>query len=135
MKPRGCVVFLLAVGLSASLVAQESTGTIEGTALDPSGAPMPRVKITITNMERNQVVRTVVTDPSGIYSAPFLPVGSFSIRAERAGFKTELRSGIALNVIDVLNINLSLQFGAVTAPSRLQTSDVHKILPSLAIVH
>src|SRR5260370_28022194 len=112
MKPRGCVVFLVAGGLAARLVAQEITGTIEGTALDPSGAPMPRVKITITNMERNQVVRTVVTDPSGIYSAPFLPVGSFSIRAELAGFKTELAPGIALNVNDVLKITLSLQVGS-----------------------
>src|SRR5260370_16896881 len=106
MKRLVCLVSLLAACLPAGLIAQEITGTIEGTVLDPSGAAVPKAKVTITNTERNQVVRTVTTDASGTYSAPFLPVGSYSIKAEVSGFKTEVRTGVALNVNDVLRSNL-----------------------------
>src|SRR5689334_18318905 len=96
------------------LFAQDVTGTIEGTVLDPSGAAVPKAKITVTNTDRNQVVRALTADSNGVYSVPFLPIGAYAIRAEAAGFKTSNRTGVALNVNDVLKINLTMEVGAVS---------------------
>ncbi|HWF07346.1 MAG TPA: carboxypeptidase-like regulatory domain-containing protein [Bryobacteraceae bacterium] len=108
---------LLAVAvltLVTPLAAQDISGTIEGSVLDPSGAFVSGAKVTVTNQDRNQVVRTVTTDASGAYAAPFTPVGTYSVKVEAPGFKTATRSDIVLNVKDDLKINISLEVGAVS---------------------
>src|ERR1039458_1097798 len=89
------LVFLLIACLAAGLFAQDISGTIGGTILDPSGATVPGAKVTITNTDRKQVVRTITTDPTGTYSAPLIPVGQYSVKVEVTGFKTETRTAIA----------------------------------------
>jgi hypothetical protein len=107
---RGLPLLLLA-GATA-LLGQDVSGTIGGTILDPTGAAVPDAKITVTDTDRNQVVRTVKTESSGTYTAPFLPVGIYSIKVEARGFKNEERKGVALNVNDDLKFNFTLQVGA-----------------------
>ena len=51
------------------------------------------------------VERTVTTDATGTYSAPLLPIGNYSIKAEAAGFKTNELTGIVLNAADDLKFN------------------------------
>ena len=107
-------LLLLATCFVASVLAQDITGTIGGTVLDPSGAAVPKAKVTVTNTDRNQAVRTLTTDTSGTYSAVLLPIGNYSVKAEATGFKTAIQSGIVLNVNDALKINLTLQVGSLT---------------------
>ena len=47
------------------LDAQEITGTIVGTVTDSLGAIVPRATVTITNTDRNSVVRTLVAGNAG----------------------------------------------------------------------
>src|ERR1043166_8216159 len=90
-------------------------GPLEDTGCDTSGgAAVPNAKLTATHNERNQVIRTVTTDASGGYSANFLPIGGYSVNFEAPGFKTAARTGIVLNVNDVLRINMTMQVGAVS---------------------
>src|SRR5882724_6379414 len=103
--------FLAAACLASGLIAQDISGTLEGTILDPSGSAVPNAKVTLRNTDRSQVVRTLVTNTSGVYSAPLLPIGNYSIKVEVAGFKAETRSGIVLNVNDDLKINLTMEVG------------------------
>ena len=105
---------LVVCALSTALFGQDVSGTIGGTILDSSGAAVPNAKVTVKDVSRNQVVRTVTTDNSGVYVAPLIPVGMYSLKVEAAGFKTEDRSGIALNVNDDLKFNFTLQVGAAT---------------------
>jgi len=105
---QGAVVFLL---LAFSLHAQNISGGIAGTVLDPSGAVVPRAIVTITNTDRNAVVRTITTGVDGNYSAPLLDVGTYSIAVSAAGFRNEIKTGIKLNVHDELSINISLRVG------------------------
>ena len=107
-------ICLSAIAVVACLTAQETSATIGGTVLDPSNAGVANAKVTITNTDRNQVVREITTQTAGTYSAPLLPVGNYSIKVEAKGFKTETRTSIVLNVSDELNINISMQVGAVT---------------------
>ena len=126
---RGVFYLLFA---AAGICAQEITGTIEGTILDSTGAAVARARVFISNTDRNQVVRTITTDSRGGYSAPFLPVGTYSIKAEAAGFKTEVRSGIDLNVNDVLKINLAMHVGAVSETVEVKASEAQIDLASPA---
>jgi hypothetical protein len=105
---------LLAATAVAYLAAQDISATIGGTVLDATGAAVSGAKVTVTNTDRNQVVRELTTETAGTYSAPLLPIGNYSIKVEAKGFKTETRTGIVLNVSDSLKINIALQVGAVT---------------------
>jgi hypothetical protein len=55
--------------ISSRLLAQETTGTLQGTVTDPSGAVSPGVSIVATNLATN-VSREAKSDASGLYSIP-----------------------------------------------------------------
>ena len=91
--------------------AQETSGTISGTVIDSSGAPVPGATVSITAIDRNIQVRSIKTDGNGIYSAPLLPVGKYSISVEAKGFKTWAEKDITLNAGDSLTMNAKLEVG------------------------
>ena len=77
--------FLIALSIPAALCAQ-STATIYGNAADNSGAVMPGVTVVISHQETG-LTRQVATGADGAYVAVNLPIGTFSLRAQSAGFK------------------------------------------------
>jgi hypothetical protein len=97
---------------SSPLYAQSTvaTGSIEGTLTDPSGAVVQGAKVTITNQDTGQSVRTS-TSSAGTYNSGTLVPGNYSVRAEAAGFKT-VEEGVVVRVGVVSGINLSLPVGA-----------------------
>ena len=115
-------LFMLLACVATGLIAQDISGTIGGTILDPSGAMVPNAKVTVTNTDRNQVVRVITTDATGSYSAPLIPVGQYSVRVEVKGFKTETRTAITLNVSDDLRINVTLQVGSMSDTVTVEAS-------------
>ncbi|HKC12130.1 MAG TPA: carboxypeptidase regulatory-like domain-containing protein, partial [Vicinamibacteria bacterium] len=94
-------------------VAQKITALIRGTVTDPSSAVIARAAVTVTN-EDTGLTRSVTTNSAGIYAFPELPVGSYRIAVEAAGFTSAVHSKIALNVADVREVNVQLSTGAVT---------------------
>src|SRR5262245_53223663 len=66
--------------------AQDSRGSIVGTATDASGGVLPGVSVTITNTATG-VSQEVVTDERGAYRAFYLNPGAYSVTAELQGFK------------------------------------------------
>ncbi len=118
MRTRGEALFgsknlLLAILLCVAIpvFAQLPTATILGNAKDASGASVPGVKVTVRNVDTN-LIRTVTTADDGSYRVPELPVGHYQVTAEHAGFKTETRSGITLEVTDQAVINFALEVGS-----------------------
>ena len=79
---------------ASAALTQEITGSIVGTVQDASGAGVPGATITVTNPDRNAVVRTATTDGTGNYSAPLLPTGHYSIAVEAKGFKKSVRQNV-----------------------------------------
>src|ERR1700704_6937200 len=97
--------------LAIPAVAQMPTATILGTAKDTSGGVLPNVTVTITNVDTG-FKRTVMTGDDGFYRAPELAVGHYEVRGEHAGFKTDTRKGITLEVTDQAVINLPFEGGS-----------------------
>jgi hypothetical protein len=117
-------ICLLALVSGFVLCAQDITGSIGGTILDPTEATVPNAKVTVTNTDRNQVVRTVTTDSTGSYSVPYIPVGTYSIKVEAAGFKSGERTGVTLNVADNLRINIKLEVGQTSETVTVEEAPV-----------
>ncbi|MEK6397799.1 MAG: carboxypeptidase regulatory-like domain-containing protein, partial [Terriglobus sp.] len=116
---------LLPIALSATMVAQDVSGSISGTVRDASGAVIPGATVKLTNTDRNLVVRTLTTNGSGIYSATALPLGNYSVEISASNFGTKTTTGIVLHVNDTLTINGDLKAGggneAVTVTSEQQS--------------
>src|SRR6185437_9810818 len=102
------------LGFASATVAQVITGTISGTVKDSSGAVVPGATVTLTNTDKNIVVRTVKADAVGAYTAPLLPVGHYSVTAEANGFTKTSQSNVALDVNESLTVNFALQVGSTS---------------------
>jgi hypothetical protein len=93
--------------------AQTSTGEIDITVLDASGAVVPSAKITVTGSETGNLARTTATNAEGLASAPLLQPGDYDISVAATGFETLVNRKIVLRVGDVLNLRLTLKAGSV----------------------
>jgi len=91
--------------------AQETTGSISGTVTDASGATVKGAKVTLTNTDRGEVIRTLTTSSAGFYTGTSLPLGTYSVKVEDGGFKSEVVTGLVLHVNDALTVNSSLTVG------------------------
>lgn len=88
------------------------TASISGVVHDVSGGALPGVTVTARSLETG-FTRTVVTDEAGRYRALSLAVGPYEVRAELAGFKTDIRSGINLTIGQDALVNLVLAIGEI----------------------
>jgi Carboxypeptidase regulatory-like domain len=77
-------------------MAQTGTGSITGTVLDESGAVIPGVNVSAVN-ERTGETRTAAANESGEFVLTALPPSVYTIRIEKAGFKSFRRTGITLS--------------------------------------
>jgi Carboxypeptidase regulatory-like domain len=100
-------------GATEFAAAQDIFGRIVGTVTDSSGATVPDVRVTIVN-EATQASRDAKTDRNGYFVADELPVGTYSLVAEKTGFKRSTKKGNLLNAGGRLTVDLSLEVGAVT---------------------
>ena len=78
-----CLISL--VGLAAPVVAQSTTGTIQGVVRDDQAAVIPGATVTVRNVLTGQS-RSVVSGESGQYRFPNLQVGEYELTVELAGF-------------------------------------------------
>jgi outer membrane receptor protein involved in Fe transport len=111
---RACRVLILAgLAVSGGFIpidrawAQSATGTIEGTIVDPSGAVVPGVTVTVTEVDTG-VQRVAVSDDNGSFSAPLLPVGVYNLTAELAGFGTQKQAEIKVTIGQTATLRLTM---------------------------
>ena len=96
----------------ASALAQTNVGSIVGTVTDSSGAVVPNAAVTLTNMGTNIAVKTT-TNGSGEYVVTPLLVGRYSVTCDKPGFKTEIQSGVTVDVQSRVRVDFVMQVGAV----------------------
>ncbi len=116
-----CVVF---GALTSIAFSQEITGSMVGSVQDPAGAGVSGAKITVTNTDRNAVMRVSTTESEGTFSVPLLPVGHYSVTVEAKGFKKSTKKDIELNVNDNLTMNFNLVVGDVQQEVSVEANPV-----------
>jgi outer membrane receptor protein involved in Fe transport len=97
--------------LAAGPASAQSTARIEGIVSDNTGAAVPGVTVTATNVGTN-AARTAVTDRGGAYTITPLPVGQYLVKFELSGFKAST-APVTLTVNQVSRIDMKLQVGTV----------------------
>src|SRR5215471_15462298 len=91
----------------------QGTATISGAVKDPSGAVLPGVEVKVTQTETN-VARVAVTNETGSYVVPNLPLGPYKLEAELPGFRSFVQTGIVLQVGSAPTVDVVMQVGQVT---------------------
>ncbi len=110
MKNRWLVIslaFTLCVFVSFSALAQETTGGLQGTVKDATGAVMPNAKVVVTSSTLAGS-KEIVTDGSGYYRFANLPPGSYTITVTAKGFKTFKRDDLIIEVGHLPSVDLAL---------------------------
>src|SRR5438309_1422112 len=113
----GC---LLSVNTCGSLWAQ-ATAQMGGIVRDSSGAVLPGVEVTATQTDTG-IKRMVVTNETGFYVLPSLPLGPYRLEAALPGFRTFIQTGIVLQVNSSPVVNPSLEVGQVTEQVEVQAN-------------
>jgi hypothetical protein len=92
----GTLFFLFFVLLSSG-ISQVVGGTLSGVITDPSGAALSDATVLIHNDETGNE-RKLVTGADGRFSAPSVPIGTYTISVQHDGFTAQRRTGIPLTV-------------------------------------
>jgi hypothetical protein len=111
-------VFAFVLFLAAQSV---STSQISGTVKDQSGAVLPGAEVAATQTATG-AKRTAVTDETGSFVLPNLPIGPYALEVSLPGFRTYIQSGIVLQVNSNPVINAVLQVGQVTDSVEVQAN-------------
>lgn len=127
---RGLLLFIaLSFGLAAFAQAQETTGTIVGHVTDQNGAAVVDATVTVTDPERG-FTRNYTTTEDGVYTAANLPVGTYRITIEKAGFKKQVQEDFKLNVNDRRAFDVTLTTGDIAETVNVTADDTPLIQES-----
>src|SRR5438128_7887033 len=125
------VLAVLAAALCVSLLAvsayaQYQTGNIYGKTQAKDGSVLPGVTVTLTGVGAPQAT---VTDASGNFRFPNLSPGSYTVKAELAGFGTATRAGLTVSVGQNADITMTLNASmaeSITVTAESPLLDVRK---------
>jgi hypothetical protein len=134
--------FLLVLFVAAGARGQSTNATLGGTVADASGARIPGVTITATNIGTG-IVNMVISNESGAYNFASLQPGTYKVTAELVGFQTRTYSDVQLGGAQQVRLNFALEVGGlaqsvevtVAADTLLATSSnsVGTVLPEYKV--
>lgn len=132
-------VVVLAIVLLTTLPAMSQVSIaqaqLNGTIHDPSGGVVPKVSLSLRDVDNNRVYSTT-TNTSGYYMLANLQPGKYELTADYTGFSKYKQSGIVLTVGQAATIDITLKVAATTEevdvtaeaptiePSRTEVSQV-----------
>jgi hypothetical protein len=105
-------VFLFVLSLVCAY-AQSDRGIITGTVADATGAIVPAARVTLMNTGTGSQYETVTT-ATGNFTLAALPVGTYKLSVEHAGFSRSEQTNISVQVAVTTRVDVVLQVGAAT---------------------
>src|SRR5687767_7488153 len=101
----------LSLGLLAvsTTFAQGNLGGLAGTILDMSGANIPAAKVTLRNLDTNQIQTTESREAGYVFQG--VPPGTYSLEVEKAGFKKAVRERLTILTATQTELNITLELG------------------------
>jgi hypothetical protein len=119
VTPRWLTLALLVL-FAPYMLAQETTGGLQGTVKDPSGAVVPGASVTVTTptLVGSKETRT---DSAGYFRFANLPPGDYTIVVKAQGFDTLKQSGLTIEVGHLPTLPLTLKIGTVSTVVEVNT--------------
>lgn len=106
------ILLVLSLGLSAPAWAQIQNGSIFVKSADEQGAAVPGATVTITGPVLPTAV-TGVTDSSGNYRSPLIPVGTYTVKISLQGFQTISRENVVLLQSQTITLEFTMKVSTV----------------------
>ena len=103
---------LLCLFQSTPTYTQTSNATVGGTVSDSTGAVVPGVAITATNVATG-IMSSAITNEAGAYQFASLQTGIYTLSTELPGFQTQTYNNVTLGVSQQVRLNFTLQVGSV----------------------
>ena len=101
---------LLILASGAAVWSQTVQGVITGTITDPTGAVVPNATVTARRVETGDT-RTTTSNETGNYIFPLVDSGTYEVTCTAAGFKTEVRRNVPLELNQKARLDFPLQVG------------------------
>src|SRR6202790_4800436 len=108
----GLTLLFLCIALRASAQGG-ATGAITGTIQDKSGREVAGAKVTALNESTKAVLRSEVTDSSGVFTMTLLPAGNYTVQVTADGFADTKALGVAVRVTETTRLTIPLQLKSV----------------------
>ena len=115
------VVLLVGSTITCTPGWAQATAQITGNIRDASGAVLPGVEVKATQTETG-ITRTTISNETGSYVLPNLPLGPYRLEAALAGFRTFVQTNIVLQVNSNPAINVTLEVGQVAESVEVQAN-------------
>lgn len=106
-------LIMLGLAVPTGTWAQNTTGSIRGTAMDTSGAAVAGADVSLIETDTGYS-RQDKTDGNGAFDFPSIPVGRYSLKVSKAGFKAFAENEIVVHVSDSLTFDAHLDLGATS---------------------
>ena len=110
------VLLLIAFGAYPAMASSQTTGVttgaIAGSVKDATGGALPGVSVVVSGQSL-MGTRSTVTDASGRYEFPSIPVGEHTIQFTRAGFAVARHDGVRVSVTFTATIDVTLRVADV----------------------
>jgi len=124
---RWLMLSLMVVSYAGVGFGQSTSGSVNGTVTDSSGAMIPGAKVVISNAVSGYS-RTVIADSGGQFHVSNLPFNPYNVTVTEAGFQSfskslQVSSAIPVVLTAVLQVATSNQTVTVTAPADLVNND------------
>ena len=107
-----CLAVCLAFSATAGIAQSMNAGDIRGSVTDTTGALIPGVKVTITNVDTG-VAKEFVTNNDGLYDTSSVVTGNYKVSFSKDGFDQLVRGPITLQV-GFTTVNAQLRVGSVS---------------------
>jgi hypothetical protein len=121
---RAAPAVLVAISLSSGLlVAQSERGTVTGTVRDSSGAVVANADVKITNTATNTAISTTSND-SGDYVVPNVAAGTYTVRVQKAGFRTFELVNVPVDAATSVRADAVLEVGEARQTIEVQAAAV-----------
>ncbi len=86
----------------------QTTGSIRGRTVDADGQPLPGVTIAITGEVIGSAQRTAVTSPSGGFNFSAMPIGTYTVAADLAGFQKQAAENVRVAIGKVASVDFTM---------------------------
>src|SRR5438270_11096685 len=107
------IAVLFALNILGAAQTQITTGVIQGTTLDPSGALVSGASVEVKNPATN-FTRTSSTGADGRFTFLALPPGTYQVKASKSGFSTLLQKEVEVTVGQSVNLNFPMKVSSTS---------------------
>jgi protocatechuate 3,4-dioxygenase beta subunit len=122
-----CAPATAALARASGAQQATTTGTVRGTVTGAEGGPVAGATVVATEAETG-VRRGTQTDVAGRFRIPFLNPGSYTVRAQRLGFRPVEHPGVRIGIGQVQDLDFRLDAAATQLEAERVVADVTPLI-------